>query len=79
MADRRFPLLDTFRVEAEELECRLLEWRRLRQQREVLLFGEWHAHGIARHGAEMVDEAVEAVDGLAIGIALDRLLGFRGW
>jgi hypothetical protein len=40
---------------------------------------ERHAHGVARHGAEMVDEAAEAVDWLAVGIALNRLLGFGGW
>jgi len=35
----------------------------------LMLFGERHAHGIAGHGAEMVDEPGEAVDAIAIGIA----------
>ena len=26
--------------------------------------GKWHAHGVAGHGAEMIDETGEAVDGI---------------
>ena len=65
-------LLDTLRVEAEELKRRLLERRGFGQQGEGMLFGEWHAHGVACHGAEMVDKAGKAVDAIAIGIVWPR-------
>ena len=44
-----------------------------------MLSRERHAHGVAGHGAEMVDQTGEAIDAVAIGVALDRLLGPRGW
>src|SRR5262252_6192712 len=45
----------------------------------ALLFdvGERNAHSVAGHGAELIHEAGEAMDPVAIGIALDRLFGAR--
>ena len=39
-----------------------------------MLGRERHAHAVAGHGTEMVDQAGEAIDAVAIGVALDRLL-----
>ena len=70
-----FRLLDTFRLEAEELERRLLERRGFGQQREGMFFGVRYAHGVACHGAKMIDKAGKAVDAIAIGVALDCFFG----
>ncbi len=51
-----------------------LKRRRLGKKREAMLGRERHAHAVAGHSAEMVDQAGEAIDAVAIGIALDRLL-----
>ena len=44
-----------------------------------MLGRERHVHGVAGHGAEMVDQASEAVDALSVGVALDRLLVLHGF
>jgi hypothetical protein len=56
---------------------RSFERRRFRREPEVMRARERHAHGVAGHGAERVDEAGEAVDAITVGVALDRLLGPR--
>ena len=67
----RFTLL----IEAQELERCLPERRRFGKKGDRMLAGERHGHDVSGHCAEVIDEAGEAIDAVAIGVALGLLLG----